>query len=238
MSAVEQLPEPAAIEPSRVLELREDQQRFLLSVLVTAGQSDGAYLAAAGDDAAPEERAGFKAIRGLHSLIAYGEEYINEEDEHVRTTLRKRRLEAEVRRCNIRIAQLDEQLADEWAAAGRTKSGHAATGASLSLNSMIWAKLDVDTDGLTEDEARSVKAAVKGRAGEVLIDIGMDELVKPDFNLATLSAVIREEVKAYRKAQLELPEHERVPRTAQSFLPEALQGLIRIDDTPHIQVRA
>lgn len=228
--AVKQRAEPTAIEPSRVLVLNDDEQHLLLSALAAEGELESVI---AGGSADP-------AVTTLSDRIAFGNEYSNAVDELTRVTLLKRRLEGEVRRCNIRIEHLDEQVCEEFAAAGTRGMKHAATGASLSMQRMVRAKLDVDTDGLSKDEAAQVKVVHKAAVAEVLQteEVGLGDYVKPDFLLNSISAYFREQVKAYDEAQRELPEHKRVPRAAESFLPEPLRGLLKLDDAPHIQVRA
>ena len=177
-------------------------------------------------------------VERLRHRVAHGDEYANPTDELARVTLRKRRLEGEVRRCNIAIERVEQLVCEDLLEQGHSKVGHAATGATLSLDRKLWAKLDVDTDDLAKDEAEAVRAAAKAAAGDALIEAGLGDYVRSDFNLNSVSAYFREQIKAYDAEQLELPEHERVPRTADSFLPEALRGHLRLDDTPRISVRA
>lgn len=212
-------PEPTAIEPSRVLVLNDAEQRAIIDMFVNAST------------------VGLDAHR-LVQRVAYGDEYANPADELARITLRKRRLEEEVRRCNKAIASVEEQVCEDLASEGLTSVKHAATGATLLLDQKIWAKLDVETEGLPKEEADEIRAAIKARAGRALIDAGLGHLVREDFNLNTVSAVFREQIKAYNAEQADLPEHERVPRAPESFLPDELRGLLRIDNTPHISVRA
>lgn len=165
-------------------------------------------------------------------------EYISPTDELTRITLRKRGLEEEIRRINRRIAEVEQTVVDELIARGESGAKHAATGASLRLKRQVWAKLDVDTEGLSSDEETLVKAELKGRAGGALMEAGLGDYVRPDFNLNSISAYFREQVKAYDAEQAELPEDQRVPRDVESFLPEPLRGLLRLDATPKIEVRA
>jgi hypothetical protein len=211
----------SAIEPQRVIVLDEGEQSALLHALDYAASLDDA-----------------PAYMRLFARIGAGETYVNETDELVRVTLRKRRLEEEVRRCNRRIADLEPVIVEQWVEAQRSKDGHAPTGATLSMTRRVWAKLDVDTDGLDKAHADQLRADCKALAGAALTEVGLGDLVRPDFNLNTLSAVFREQIKAYDEQQRDLPEHERRPKAAQDFLPEALAGLLRLDDSPHITVRA
>lgn len=221
------LPEPTAIEPSRVLEFNDDEQRLLLDALaLRRDMSPGEDLA--------------KPYRNLYYRVATGDEYNNAVDELTRVTLRKRRLEAEVRRCNIRIEQLDPEVCEEFAAAGDRGRKHDATGCSLTMKRKVWARLDVDTAGLPKGEADQIKAAHKPLVAEALQteEVGLGDYVKPDFNLNSISAHFREQVDAYDEEQQGLPEHKRVPRAVDSFLPDPLVGLLKLDDTPRIEVRA
>lgn len=218
-------PLPTAVEPSRVLVLTDDEQLILLHATTVFARER-------------EDLGDAHLVRRFHDRVAYGDEYINEVDELTRTTLRKRRLEAEIRRCNLRIEKLDSDVVDEFVTNGDTGRKHAGTGASLSLVRNVWAKLDIDTAGMSKDEEQQARADAKAAAAEALEHAGLGALVRPDFNLQTLSAVFREQIKAYDELQRDLPEHKRAPRTADSFLPEPLRGHLRIDDTPHIQVRA
>lgn len=209
---------PTAIEPSRVLVLDDAEQRLLLDAM-QASRIPGA------------------AIEDLYFRLMHGEEYNNEVDELTRQTFRKRRLEAELRRINARIEVLTEIVVDSWAAEGISGLKHEATGASLSRDDTLWAKLDVDTSEMSSDEEKLARAAVKARAGQVLQDLGL-EFVKPDFNLNTLSAYFRELVKNAREAERAKPEHERRPIVPSDLLPDELRGLIRLNDKPSIKVNA
>lgn len=178
------------------------------------------------------------AVNLLLNRVADGDTYANPTDEFVRKTLAKRRLEAEIRKLNTRLADLDAQLVEEWTEAGRNKDGHAATGATLHLNRRVWAKLDVDTDGLPKVDAEQVRAGVKTQVAIALADAGLGHIVRSDFSLQTLSAIFAERIREYDEQQRMLPEHERVPKAPADFLPDELRGLLVIDATPHVQVRA
>lgn len=217
-------PASTAVEPSRVLILDESEQYALLDAL---------------EHPANVARAGRQ--QAVYNHVAYGPEYWNATDEFVRTTFAKRRLEAEIRKLNARLTELDEQLVEEWTEAGRNKDGHEATGATLHLSKRVWAKLDVDTGGLSRDAADSLRRGVKAQLADRLQSLDEPELaglVKPDVNLQSLSAIFAERVKEYDEEQRMLPGHERVPRAAADFLPDELRGLLVIDATPHVQVRA
>lgn len=220
---------PSAIEPARVMVLDEQEQWTALNVLafvIDAAEENG------NAGAHPlEER--------LLERIEHGDTYANPTDEYVRRTFRKRRLEAEIRKENARLAELDTQLVEEWAERGCSGEKHEATGASLSLSRRVYAKLDVDTSGLPSDAASSIRAQHKAEVGDVLSKL--DEfapLVRSDFNLQTLSAVFAEFIRNYDEDQRHLPDHERVPKAPADFLPDELHGLLVIDATPHVTVRA
>lgn len=220
-----------AVEPSRVLILDEDEQRVVIEALSFFDRQ-------ALDHEGGDNREGYPAYR-LNKRIAYGEEYLNEADELARITLRKRRLEGEIRRINTRIGMLNDAVVEQWAQDGLTGMKHAGTGANMSLRRDVWAKLDVDTDGLDKQQAEQIRAARKAEVAAVMQRIDeLADLVRPDFNLSTLSAVFRERIRAYDEEQRELPEHERTPRDAEQFLPDELRGLLRIDVKPQITVRA
>lgn len=223
-------PPPTAIEPSRVLVLNDDEQRLVIetieSIVAPFIDEEGVARQLAADDQGVPVR----SLMMLRDRVAYGDEYVNPVDELTRITLRKRRLENEVRRCNIRIAQVEEQVVEEFAEAGDTGRKHAGTGATLTLARKIWAKVVKQGEKATPDE--------KAAAAEGLIAAGLDDFVRPDFNTNTVSAHFRELINAYDAEQRQLPEHKRVPRPAADFLPPELQGLIELDDTPHITVRA
>jgi hypothetical protein len=235
MSVLDGLPAPTAIEPQRVLILSDAEQRLLIDTI--DGAVDGAVEAEriiAGPGATHDAE-----TQRLLGLLAYGEEYNNPADELTRVTLRKRRLEAEVRRCNQRIADLEPEIIDEWSEQGISGIRHDATGASLGRDDRVWAKLNIDTSDMTREQADRAKAAVKAAAADALAaDEETADFVRNDFNLNTISAYFREIYKAYNDAQRELPEHERTPRPVESFLPEALRPFLRLDATPHITVRA
>lgn len=210
------------VEPSRVLILTEDEQWALVAVLnVCSPHGDG------------------EATKRLLGRFRYGDEYINPADELTRKTIMKRRLEGEIRRLNVAITRCEEQLVEEWTQDGVTGLKHAGTGASLGLTRKVWAKLDIDTDGLDRDHADQIRAKAKGEVCDVMDTLDdLRDLVRLDANLNSVSAFFREQIKAYDAEQRDLPEHERVPRDADSFLPDELRGLLKLDSTPHITVRA
>lgn len=211
-----------AIVPDRVLILNEAEQRKLAEAMD--------YLAN-GDDR--------EAARLRNKLVA-GDEYDNEQDELARVTLRKRVLEQAVRRCNRRIEDLNTEVVDQLVDQGQKSVTHAGTGATLRIDSQIWARVVVG--GVDDDTPKTVadalKAEAKAKAGDALIKAGLGDYVRSDFNTNSISAHFREQVKAYRTEQEQLPEHERVPRDAASFIPPELAGLIELDDTPTIRVTA
>jgi hypothetical protein len=202
--------EATAIEPQRVLVLNEDEQVAILDAF---------------DGLLPDIFA---------QRIAHGETYVNETDELVRVTLRKRRLEEEVRRCNRRIADLEPVIVEQLTEIGVSAMKHDATGATLRRRDKAWIKYvdeNLDTAG---------KAAVKAQAAAVMQQIGGEvaDLVKPDYNGNTVSAFFREQYLALVAEQLALPEHERRPVDPDALIPEPLREYLRLDAQPHIEVRA
>jgi hypothetical protein len=218
MTAIPGLREPTAIRPDRPVVLTEREQLKLAQAM---------HYLAMGDDL---------EARRLASRLLYGDSYDNPTDELIRTTLEKRALEQAVGRLNGRIAELNEVVVEELLERGDTSGKHAATGASYRINPKMYARLVADTDGMPKSEADEIRAVAKVRASRALMDADLGDFVRPDFNLNTLSAYFREQIKEYRETQLALPEHERVPKAASEFLPEELRGLIELDDTPTITV--
>jgi hypothetical protein len=205
-------PEAEAIVPNRVLILTVAEQLKLAHAMD--------YLAR-GDD--------LEASR-LSDKLLYGDEYNDAQDELARITLRKRALENETRRANQRIEALNEIVVQELIDSGHSKATHAGTGATLALDQKIWAKVVKAGEKPTDEE--------KGAAGEGLIAAGLGNYVQPGFNTNSVSAYFRELIKTYNAEQQLLPEQERVPRSAASFLPPELEGLLELEDTPTIRVTA
>lgn len=206
------LREATAVTPDRVIVLTEREQIKLAEAMN--------YLAR-GDD---------REAARLRNRILYGDAYENPVDELARRTITKRRIETALRKLNGRIAELDGQVADELIDRGESKVGHAGTGATLRLDSKIWAKVVRAGEKPTDDE--------KDAAAHGLIAAGLAEFVKQGFNTNTVSAYFREQIKTYRAEQQALPEDQRVPRDVQSFLPAELEGLMVLDDTPTVLVTA
>lgn len=210
---------PTAIEPERVLVLTDIEQTALaarLAALHIVERQEGTT--------PPSDEVRFLA------RLMHGEEYADEIDELTRVTLRKRRLEAEVKRCNRRLEDLEPQVAEKLMEHGLKGAKHEATGASLSMSRKVWLKIIREGEKATPEE--------KARVGQALVAAGLDEFVKEDFNSNTVSAYFREQIDQYDLEQQQLPEHERVPRTVDSFIPEPLKGLIELTDDPTISVRA
>lgn len=216
-----ELASASAIVPDRVMVLTEAEQRLIVHTLTTKVYEDPA--------AGP-----------LVARVEHGDSYQSAVDEIVRVTLRKRRLEQEIRHCNKRIAALEPEIIEGWTQEGTTGAKHAATGATLRRDDKLWVKVDVDTDGLPKTEADALKAQVKAEAGGAMMreDVGLGHFVRPDWNGHSVSAYFRELYRWQIAEQADLPEHERTPIDTDGLLPEPLRGLLRIDTTPHIQVRA
>lgn len=213
-------PEPTAVQPDRVLVLTNAEQTLIVETIRTLavpGTPDAADIP-------------WNELARLHDRIAYGDEYVNPVDELARLTLRKRKIETALRHTNGRIAEVDQLVVEELLERGESATKHAATGATLRLARQVWAKVVRADEKPTDEE--------KAAAAEGLIAAGLGDYVKPGFNTNSVSAYFREQIKTYDADQRDLPEHERVPRTAESFLPPELVGLIELDDTPTISVRA
>lgn len=209
-----------AIEPRRVMILTEAEQQVLLDALRRSGAGD--------PDLDPTRQ-----LRALEGRIAYGDEYVDATDELDRVTLRKRRLEEELRRANRRIEDLNDIVVDELIARGERKVTRDATGSTLSIKRQIWAKV-VASPEADDDE----KAAAKATAGAALQRAGLGHFVRADFNLNTVSAHFREQVNNYLEEQLELPAEQRQPKPVEDFLPDELRGYLELTDKPKISVRA
>jgi hypothetical protein len=218
MTTIPGLREPTAIRPDRPVVLTEREQLKLAQAM---------HYLAMGDDL---------EARRLASRLLYGDSYDNPTDELIRTTLEKRALEQAVGRLNGRIAELNEVVVEELIERGDTGGKHAGTGASYRVGSRLYAKLRIPLEHVRREDVEPLRASTKAAVGQTLIEIGLGDFVRPDFNLNTLSAYFREQIKEYRETQLALPEHERVPKAASEFLPEELRGLIELDDTPTITV--
>lgn len=200
-----------AIEPCRVMLLNEREQEAVVDTIVGVSS----------------------AMLDLADRVATGETYLNPTDEYVRKTLAKRRLEAEIRKLTTRLADLEADLVEEWAQAGRNKDGHDATGATLYLDPTAWIKYR----GEPQDD--NERAALKAQAGAIMQeDPDLADLVKPDYNSGTVSAYFREQYKTLLDAEREKPEHERQVIDPDSVIPEALRAVLRLDAKPRIKVRA
>ncbi len=200
-----------AIAGTRVIELREDEIATIADALDASGKTVDIKLAA---------------------RIADGDEYANEADEYARLTLRDRRLKTERSAIGRRLAELEQALIEDMTEMGVDSLKHAATGKTIRIDSKLWAKYEFEGEKPTDEE--------RAAAGQALIASGLDQYVVPSFNTNSVSAYFREQLKAWKAEQADLPEHERSPLTddvLRSFLPDGMQDLWRLDNTPTLVVR-
>lgn len=203
-----------AIEPQRVIVLNDDEQHQLVT-----GQ----------------ERIGTAQAFALAERVTHGDRYLNATDEFARLSLRKRRLEEEVRRTTARLDAIEPLLIEQWLTDGQTGTTHAATGVKLRLDRRMFARVKVDTDGMDREVAICVRAEAKAKVAEVLLQIDeLADLSRHDFNLNSLTGRFRPLMKEYDAAQRELPEHERTPLDVQTLLPDPLRDLIVLDTSPRV----
>jgi len=210
---------PTAIEPQRVAVLTEDEQHLIVDVL------RGDFSSVVWFDAKLADR--------LARRLAHGDEYATPADELARITLRKRRLEEEVRRINRRIADVEQQVIEDLAQIGARSMKHDDTGCTLRRDDKIWVKY---ADETADTEQR---AEIKAQAGAIMQTLPeLADFVRPDYNGQTVSAYFRELYRNEVALQADKPEHERRPIDPDALMPEPLRDLLRIDATPHITVRA
>lgn len=143
-------------------------------------------------------------------------EYLNPRDEYVRRTLRKRRLEAEIRAENKRLADLEQDILEDMAAEGEAAYKHAATGKTVVITQRVYAKPAEDRD----------------KAGAALQDAGLGDLVQRTFNTNTVSAHFNQAVKDWRDENPGTP----VP-PIDTFLAPAMREAWRLEYEPKLTVR-
>mgnify|MGYP007083452642 FL=1 len=184
-----------------------------------------------------------RIVAGLHALdddsphtrhllgrLEVGEEYYNPLDEFVRTTDRKKRIEAEKKRLNERLETLTELLLQDFAEEGITGAKHAATGKTVSRSQRVWAKV--------AREGREATPEEKARAADALRAAGLGAYLEETFNVNSLSGHFSEQVKEWLADQAALPENERRPLDIDSFLPDPLKGAIELTNKPTLSVRS
>lgn len=201
-----------AVEPSRVLILDAREQAQILDALEAND-----YLGHA-----------------VARRIAYGDEYADETDELARVTLRKRRLEAEIKRCNRAIDRLTEPVVDKLTDIGARSITHAATGTRIQRDDQVY--LAYADPGWSRDE----QAYARMRAGETMATLGGEwaAFITPTYNAQTIGAHLRERYKARIAAELDKPEHERQPVDPGSVIPDELREWLTLSVTPRVKVTA
>lgn len=205
-----------------IVELRDDERDAIISAL--KGEAI--------DQASRDDKDEARRLSNLATRLELGDEYVNESDEFVRKTLHKRRLEAEIRKLNNRLNDLEQIIVEELAERGEAGVKHAATGKQIVRTQKIWAQFAKAGDKATDEE--------RAAAGQALIDSGLGDYVIPTFNANSVSAHFREQVNAWLAEQADLPEHQRQPLTAerlQTFLPDSARAVWKLDNTPTLSVR-
>lgn len=213
---------PTAIEPQRVLILNEDEQRLALAACNVVALD---LFTDTGTFGPPGE---------LAERIAEGDTYADEMDELARTTLRKRRLETEIKRCNQIIDRLTEPVLERLAEVGAKSLTHEASGTRLERTNRI------DMAYRDPDWSSDEKADARQQTAETLLAIGGDyaAFIAPAFNANTMSAYFREKYNAAVAAELEKPEHERVPVDPDEIVPPEIRGWYRLNVAPKVKVTA
>lgn len=208
---------PTAIEPSRVLILDEEEQLRLIAVF----NADADVLSIA-------------PLRTFCMRIAYGDEYVDEMDELARTTLRKRRLETEIKRCNMRIEQITEPVVDKLAEVGARSLTHEASGTRIQRDDQVYLKY------ADENWSKDEQALARARAGETMSALGGEyaEFIVPTYNSSSVGAFFRERYKAALAEQLDKPEHERRPVTPDDVIPAELREWLSLSVKPRVKVTA
>jgi hypothetical protein len=205
---------PTAIEPQRVLVLNENEQHAILD----------AYL----------ERFDHMAGAALALRIAEGEMFEDEMDELARTTLRKRRLETEIKRCNMRIEQLTEPVVERLAEIGARSLTHEGSSTRIQRDDQVYLKY------AGEDWTKDEQALARVRAGETMAALGGEyaEFIQPTYNSSSVGAFFRERYKARLAAELDKPEHERRPVTPDDVIPDELREWLSLSVKPRVKVTA
>jgi hypothetical protein len=210
-------PPATAIEPLRVMVLNEDEQRELLSIMREFVEN-------------PFQ----PPSHPLYNRIAYGDEYEDEMDELARTTLRKRRLEAEIKRCNMTIERLTEPVVERLAEIGAKSLTHEGSSTRIQRDDAV--RLTYADPDWGKDE----QALARSMSGEIMEQLG-DEyaaFIVPTYNANTVAAHFRERYKARLAEELDKPEAERQPVNADDVLPEPLREWLSLSVKPRVKVTA
>ncbi len=202
-----------AIEPQRVMVLSEDEQHLMLA------------WAEAVDHPIP---------RTFALRIAEGEHYDDELDELARTTLRKRRLETEIKRCNMTIERLTEPVVARLAEVGAKSLTHEGSATRIQRDDRI------DMAYVDPDWSSGEKAYAREQTARTLLAIGGDYagFIAPAFNANTMSAYFRERYRAAVAAEIEKPEHERRPVDPDEIVPDEIRDWYRLNVKPRVKVTA
>ena len=207
-------PEPTAIEPARVMVLTEDEQRELHELLLL---DEGRYS---------------PVITRLRDRIAFGDEYNDAPEEIARRTLRKRRLETEIKRENRRIDDLQEPVIEAIQAAS-------ATNRSLTLEFARIQRDDrVDLIYANPNWRKDEQAAAREAAGQIMQSLGppFADFVQPAYNASSVGAFFRERYRNAVEAELDKPEHERQAVDPAAMLPEELRAYLTLHVKPKVKV--
>lgn len=202
-----------AIEPARVMVLSEEEQAAILD----------AYL----------EKFDHMVGARLALRVAEGDEYVDEVDELARTTLRKRRLETEIKRCNMTIERLTEPVVERLAEIGARSLTHEASGTRIQRDDQVYLKY-------AGEWSKDEQALARVRAGETMEALGGEyaSFIQPTYNSSSVGAFFRERYKAALAEQLEKPEHERVPVEPDSVIPDELREWLSLSVKPRVRVTA
>lgn len=201
-------PAPTAIEPSRVMVLSEDEQWAIVGVF----------------ELLPHPL--------ICNRVAYGDEYTDATDELARTTVRKRRLEAEIKRCNMRIEQLTEPVLDALQSVGAKSLNHEASGCRIQRDSAVRLQHRDPDWGSVE------KAIAKEAAGDAFKALGGDlgAMLKQEWNHRRVESYFRERYLTRVAAEMEKPEHERQPVDPDDILPAEIRAHYRLNVNPRVKV--
>lgn len=207
---------PTAIEPQRVMVLDEDEQH-----LVTDGLD--MLLNATGQP---------RVVLALRNRLLLGDEFADEMDELARTTLRKRRLETEIKRCNMTIERLTEPVVERLNEIGAKSLTHEGSGTRIQRDDRV------DLKYADENWDKDHQAYARQMAGAVMENLGGEfaAFIHATYNANSVGAFFRERYKAALAEQLELPEHERRPVDPDSVIPDELREWLRLSVSPKVKV--
>jgi hypothetical protein len=208
-------PAPTAIEPSRVLVVSDDQQRLIIETIAEVLAPTPSPTARSSSLSAEDNGVPWRSLQPPRDLVAYGEEYANPADELVRTTLRKRRLETETRRCNQRHRAHSPRWSSRSSSSAATPAAStpppAPATASTARSGRRSSRARRPRRGEARRRARPRRRRPRRlRARGLQHQHGQRVLPRADQGVGRRPAL--------------LPEHERAPRARASFLPPELAG--------------